>query len=38
VEITRAPYIGEHSDEVLREDLDIGESELVSLRDSGILG
>ncbi len=38
VEITRAPYIGEHSEEVLRQDLDIGDPELAALRDSGILG
>ncbi len=38
VEITRAPYLGEHSEDVLREDLDIGGDELASLREAGILG
>jgi len=38
VEITRAPYLGEHSDDVLREDLDLGKDELASLREAGILG
>ena len=38
VEITRAPYLGEHSEDVLREDLDIGGDELAGLREAGILG
>jgi formyl-CoA transferase len=38
VEITRAPYLGEHSDEVLNQDLDIKAEELVALRAAGVLG
>jgi len=38
VEISRAPYLGEHGDEVLREDLDLGAAELTALRDAGVLG
>ena len=38
VEITRAPYLGEHGEEVLREDLDLGDAELQALRDAGVLG
>jgi formyl-CoA transferase len=38
VELARAPYLGEHSDEVLRQDLGIGDSELRALRHEGVLG
>jgi formyl-CoA transferase len=38
VEISRAPYLGEHGDEVLREDLDLGAAELTALREAGVLG
>jgi formyl-CoA transferase len=37
VEITRAPLLGEHSDEVLRDDLGIGDEELKTLRSEGLL-
>jgi formyl-CoA transferase len=38
VELTRAPYLGEHSDEVLRADLGLPEEELAALREDGVLG
>jgi formyl-CoA transferase len=38
VEITRAPYLGEHGDEVLREDLALADDELAALHDAGVLG
>jgi len=38
VEITRAPYLGEHSDEVLNQDLEMDAAELTSLREAGVLG
>ncbi len=37
VEIKRAPYLGEHSDEVLRTDLGVGDEELRALRADGVL-
>ncbi len=37
VEITRAPYLGEHSDQVLSGDLDLGPEELQALRAEGIV-
>ena len=37
VEMQRAPYLGEHSDEVLRADLGIGDEELETLREDGVL-
>ncbi len=33
-----APRLGEHTDEVLRADLELDDGELASLRDSGVLG
>ena len=33
-----APRLGEHTDEVLRADLELEDGELASLRDSGVLG
>ncbi|MGH0032563.1 MAG: CaiB/BaiF CoA transferase family protein [Myxococcota bacterium] len=38
VEMTRAPYLGEHGDEVLRQDLALGDDELASLREKGVVG
>jgi formyl-CoA transferase len=38
VEVTRAPYLGEHNDEVLREDLDLSAAELEALQGQGALG
>jgi formyl-CoA transferase len=38
VELKRAPTVGEHSDEVLRADLGLGDDELGTLRKSGVLG
>ena len=38
VEIKRAPLLGEHSDEVLRADLDFDASQLQELREAGVLG
>jgi formyl-CoA transferase len=38
VEPKRAPYLGEHGDEVLRADLGLDEAALAALRDEGILG
>jgi len=38
VRLERAPYLGEHSDEVLREDLGLGEPELGALRAKGVVG
>ena len=37
VEMTRAPYLGEHSDQVLSGDLDLGPEELQALRAEGIV-
>ena len=38
VEIERAPYLGEHTDEVLGHDLGLGEHEISSLREEGLVG
>jgi formyl-CoA transferase len=38
VEIKRAPYLGEHNDEVLEADLGVAGDELKSLYDAGVLG
>jgi crotonobetainyl-CoA:carnitine CoA-transferase CaiB-like acyl-CoA transferase len=38
VEMKRAPFLGEHSDEVLCADLGLSDEELTSLRDVGVLG
>ena len=38
VEIERAPYLGEHSDEVLSEDLALDQEMLVKLREVGVVG
>lgn len=38
VEIRRAPYLGEHGDEVLRADLSLSDGELEALRERGIVG
>jgi formyl-CoA transferase len=38
VEMKRAPFLGEHSDEVLRADLGLSDEELTSLRDEGVIG
>jgi formyl-CoA transferase len=38
VEFQRAPTVGEHSEEVLAEDLGLGDDELAALRNNGILG
>jgi crotonobetainyl-CoA:carnitine CoA-transferase CaiB-like acyl-CoA transferase len=38
VEIERAPYLGEHTDEVLRDELGLTDDELKALRENGILG
>ncbi len=37
-EVTRAPLLGEHTDEVLRDLLDLTETEIAALRDDGALG
>ncbi len=38
VEIERAPYLGEHTEEVLVNDLGMGAEEIASLRESGLIG
>ena len=38
VEIRRAPYLGEHTDEVLAQDLGLGQDEISSLRADGLVG
>ena len=38
VEMKRAPYLGEHSDEVMRADLGLSDDELGALRREGVLG
>ena len=38
VEIERAPYLGEHTEEVLVNDLEMGAEEIASLRESGLIG
>ncbi len=37
VEVKRAPYLGEHTDELLRADLGLGDEELDVLRGEGVL-
>ncbi|MCP4040038.1 MAG: formyl-CoA transferase [bacterium] len=36
--IERAPYLGEHSDEVLRADLDLADGEIEALHRDGVVG
>ena len=38
VEMTRPPRLGEHTDELLADELGLGEGELSSLRESGVIG
>ncbi len=38
VPIERAPYLGEHSDEVLRADLDLADGEIEALHRDGVVG
>jgi formyl-CoA transferase len=38
VPLKRAPTLGEHGDEVLRADLDLGDTDLAGLRERGVLG
>ena len=38
VELTRAPLLGEHTDEVLTSELDLSDNELETLRDSQAIG
>ncbi len=38
VNITAAPSLGKHTDEVILSDLDLSEAEVESLRDKGVLG
>ena len=38
VPIQRAPLMGEHSDEVLREELSLSEERLAALREAGVVG
>ena len=38
VDITAPPRLGEHTDEVLAAELGLGEAELASLRDAGVIG
>jgi crotonobetainyl-CoA:carnitine CoA-transferase CaiB-like acyl-CoA transferase len=35
---TRVPWVGEHTDEVLRKELAIGDAELAELRAAGVIG
>lgn len=37
-EVKRAPLLGEHTDEVLRELLDLSDAEIANLRDDGAIG
>jgi formyl-CoA transferase len=37
VEIERAPLMGEHSDEVLKDDLSLSEDQVVELREAGVI-
>ena len=34
----RVPWVGEHTDEVLRADLGLDDGELARLRDEGVIG
>jgi formyl-CoA transferase len=34
---TRVPWLGEHTDAVLREELELGDEELAALRDAGVI-
>ena len=38
VEMTASPLLGEHTDEVLREDLGLSPTEIQSLRHGGSIG
>ncbi|MCE2459415.1 MAG: hypothetical protein J4F38_01360 [Pseudomonadales bacterium] len=38
VEITPPPRLGEHTDEVLGDELGLDESELLGLRQAGVIG
>ena len=38
VPMQRPPHLGEHTDEVLSAELGLGETELASLRDAGVIG
>ena len=38
IELTRAPLLGEHTDEVLAQDLGISSQELRALREGGVVG
>ncbi len=35
---TRVPWVGEHTDEVLRAELGLSDAELARLRDTGAIG
>jgi formyl-CoA transferase len=35
---TRVPWLGEHTDEVLAAELDLGTDELAKLRADGVIG
>lgn len=37
VDFERAPYLGEHTDRILREDLDLDDEAIVKLRESNVL-
>jgi crotonobetainyl-CoA:carnitine CoA-transferase CaiB-like acyl-CoA transferase len=34
---TRVPWVGEHTDEILRTELGLGDDELGSLREQGVI-
>jgi hypothetical protein len=34
---TRMPWVGEHTDDVLRAELEIGDDELAALRKDGVI-
>jgi formyl-CoA transferase len=38
VEIERAPYLGEHTDQVLADDLSLDPEKIVKLREAGVVG
>ena len=38
VDMTRPPRLGEHTDDVLAEELALGDDEIASLRESGVIG